>query len=171
VIRGLVQAYSDPYAIFVEPPQHELEGNALHGSFGGIGVRLGHDPEGYIVLYPYPESPALMAGIQEGDRLLAIDGLQITGETPMDTIEAALRGPVGERIEVTVARWPDFTPLNIQIKLGEIPLPSVTWHLDVAEPRLGIIEIHIIQHTGRSPECGEGLTGTRSHGSRPGLAG
>jgi carboxyl-terminal processing protease len=144
MIRGLVQAYNDPYTIFVEPPQHELEGNVLHGSFGGIGVRLGKDPEGFVVLYPYPESPAFIAGIQEGDRLLEVDGLQITGETPMDTIEAALRGPVGERIAVTIARRPDFTPLDVQIKLGEIPLPSVTWHLDLVEPRLGIIEVNII---------------------------
>jgi carboxyl-terminal processing protease len=96
-IRGLLEAYNEPYTQFIEPPQHELEGNALHGSFGGIGVRLGHDPQGFWVLYPQPDSPASQAGIQEGDRLLKVEDLVINPETSQDTIEAGLRGPVRQK--------------------------------------------------------------------------
>lgn len=144
MIRGLVQAYNEPHTLFVEPPQHELEGNALHGSFGGIGVRLSHDPEGYWVVYPFPESPAALAGLQDGDRLLAVDGAAITFETDQDSVEAALRGPVGERVRITAARKPDYAPFERTVERAEIPLPSVTWHLDAGEPRLGVIEVNLI---------------------------
>ena len=53
MIHGMVQAYNEPYTIFVEPPQHELETDILEGRFGGIGVTLGRDNDNYIVLYPF----------------------------------------------------------------------------------------------------------------------
>src|SRR3990170_8486306 len=46
MIRGMVQAYADPFTIFLEPPQNELESNSLQGSFGGIGVQLEWDQLG-----------------------------------------------------------------------------------------------------------------------------
>jgi carboxyl-terminal processing protease len=147
MIRGLLQAYNDPYTIFVEPPQHVLEGNALQGSYGGIGVRLGRDAEGNILLYPFPDGPAAKAGIQEGDHLLAVDKLQITTQTPTDTAEAALRGPVSKNVKITIGRAPSFSPTDYSILRVEIPLPSVTWHLDPGESRLGIIEVNIIAST------------------------
>jgi carboxyl-terminal processing protease len=144
MIRGMVQAYNDPYTTFVEPVQHELESNTLQGSFGGIGVRLGRDGDGNIVLYPFPDSPAEKAGVIEGDRLLAVDGEPMPPETPIETTQAALRGPVGEWVEIEISRPPDYETIRIRIKRAEIPLPSVTWHIDPDEPRLGIIELNII---------------------------
>ena len=50
---GMLQAYDEPYTVFVEPVQHELETNTLQGSFGGIGVRIGRDDGGNVILYLY----------------------------------------------------------------------------------------------------------------------
>lgn len=144
MIRGMLQAYDDPYTIFVEPAQHELETNTLEGSFGGIGVRLGRDSENYPVLYPFPESPAAEAGVQEGDRLVRVDDLQITAETSTETIQSAVRGPVNQRVRITVQRPPDYQEYSFEIRRAEIPLPSVTWHLDSQEARLGVIEVNVI---------------------------
>lgn len=144
MIRGMLQAYDDPYTIFVEPAQHELETNTLEGSFGGVGVRLGRDEQNYTVLYPFPESPAAIAGVQEGDRLVQVDDLPITPETSVETIQAALRGPVNQRVRISVQRPPGFQELSFEIRRQEIALPSVTWHLDSREARLGVIEINVI---------------------------
>jgi carboxyl-terminal processing protease len=144
MIRGMMQSYNDPYSIFVEPAQHELESNALQGSFGGIGVRLSRDADGNVVLNPYPDSPAARAGIQDGDHLIAVEDLAITPEISMDDIQAALRGPVGQSVRVMISRAPASPPLELKIKRAEIPLPSVTWRLDVDEPEVGIIEINLI---------------------------
>ena len=145
--RGMTEAYGDPFTRFVEPPQHELETNSLQGKFGGIGVRLGTDPDGNYVLYPFPDGPAIKAGVQEGDRLLGVDDLLVTSATPVDTISAAIRGPVGDRVTIKVGRPPNFTPVDYEIKREEIALPTVTWHLDAGEPRLGVIEVNIIGET------------------------
>jgi carboxyl-terminal processing protease len=147
MIRGMLQAYGDPHTSFLEPPQAELESNSLQGSFGGIGVRLGADGQGNYVLYPFVDSPAAQAGILEGDRLLGVDRLEVTPQTPSDTIQAAIRGPVGQAVTLRVGRPPDFAALEFSIKRAEIALPSVTWHLEPSDPRLGIVEVNVIAAT------------------------
>jgi carboxyl-terminal processing protease len=144
MIRGMVQAYDDPYTQFVEPIQHELESNTLQGSFGGIGVRIGRDSDNNVILYPLPDGPAKQAGLLEGDRLLMIEKLEIASETTDEQVQAALRGPVGERVKITIARAPDYQPVELSIKRAEIPLPSVTWHLDPDSPTLGVIEVNVV---------------------------
>ena len=144
MIRGMVEAYDDPYTIFVAPAQHELESNALQGSFGGIGVRLGRDPQSNWVLFPFPDSPAEEARIMEGDRLLGVDQLSVNSDTAQDDIQSAIRGPVGKRVKIIVGRPPDFSPIVLQVKRAEIPLPSVTWHIALEDSRVGVIEINLI---------------------------
>jgi carboxyl-terminal processing protease len=144
MIRGLIQAYNDPFTVFVEPVQHELDSDTLQGSYGGIGVRLVRDLEGYILLYPFPDGPAVSAGLQEGDRLINIDGARISEETSFDAVRALLRGPIEKRVRITIARSPDFSPLEYSLKRAEISLPSVTWHLDPEESIIGVIEVNVI---------------------------
>jgi carboxyl-terminal processing protease len=150
-IRGLIQAYgsaaNDPHTSFLEPPQAELENNTISGKFGGIGVRLGNDSAGHYVLYPFPDGPAKKAGLQDADRLLAVDDLPITPQTPLDTLTAAVRGPVGQNVRITIGRPPDYAPIAYTISREEVALPSTTYHLDADEPRLGVIEVNVMAST------------------------
>jgi carboxyl-terminal processing protease len=153
MIRGMLQAYDDPYTIFVEPVQHELETNTLEGRFGrfgGIGVQLDRDGLGNVILFPIPDSPAAIAGVQEGDRLLQVDDQAVVTQSTTEDIQAALRGPVGSRVSITVDRPPDQARREYSIKRAEFSLPSVTWHLDLDEPRLGVVQINVIAAS--SPE-------------------
>ena len=144
MVHGMVQAYGDPYTIFVEPPQHELETDRLQGSYGGIGVQMSTDPDGYWVLFPFPDSPAQKAGVQEGDRLLAVDDLPVEPGTPTDTIQAAVRGPVGSQVNITVGRAPDYQPQVLSIERAEISLPSVTSRIEPGYPWIGVIDVNLI---------------------------
>jgi carboxyl-terminal processing protease len=149
MIRGMLQTYDDPYTIFVEPVQHELESNALQGSFGGIGVSLGHDSQGFYVLFPFADSPAAKAGIQDGDRLLAVGDLAIDPQTPLDQVQSSIRGPAGQDVRLTIGRPPDYKPLQISIRRAQIPEPSVTWHIEPLDPRLGVIAVNLIASSTR----------------------
>ncbi|MCJ7623766.1 MAG: PDZ domain-containing protein, partial [Anaerolineaceae bacterium] len=120
MIRGMLQTYDDPYTIFLEPPQHELQTNQLEGKFGGIGARLERDNQNNLLLYPFPDSPALKAGIIEGDHLIAVDDLTISPEMSMEDIQAAIRGPVNKKVTLIIARTPSFTPQTFSIKREEV---------------------------------------------------
>jgi carboxyl-terminal processing protease len=144
MIRGMLQAYQDPYTLFVEPVQHELESDALQGSFGGIGVNLVVDDDGYCVLFPFAEGPAEAAGIQDGDRLLSVGDLQIRKNSALDRIQSAIRGTIGEPVTLVVGRPPEYTPIVVQIVRARIPLHSVTWYLDPDESLVGVVKINLI---------------------------
>jgi len=147
MIRGLLTAVNEPYTIFVEPPQHELQSDQLQGKYGGIGVRVERDAEDLNYLYPFPDSPAAKAGVKDGDRLLAVEILSISPQTPEQEIHAAIRGPVGEAVKITVGRAPDYEPVEIIIKRAEVALPSTTWNLAPEDRRVGMVHIHVIAGT------------------------
>jgi len=144
MIRGMISAYGDPYSNFSEPAQAELYSNQLAGKYGGIGSSLELDPQGYVILHPFPDGPAAEAGIIDGDRLVKVDEWVIDQNVPIDDVVAAIRGPEGERVTIEIARPLDYTVQTFNIKRQDIPIPSVTWHLDVGEPRMGIVQINII---------------------------
>lgn len=147
MIRGMLQAYADPFSVFVEPAQHELDSNALQGSFGGIGVELNTDAEGNIVLVPFPSGPAIAAGVQEGDRLLQVDQTLIPANTPISEVQSAIRGPVGKKVSLILARKPDYASFTVEIKRQEVALPTVTRRLDLSDARVGILKINLIAAT------------------------
>ncbi|GAB4406053.1 MAG: hypothetical protein OHK0052_27640 [Anaerolineales bacterium] len=150
-LEGMFQAYqqtqNDPFTAFIKPVEHELQTNTLSGRFGGIGARLERDSENNLLLYPLPDGPAQRAGIQAADQLRYIDSLEVTPETPMDDILAAVRGPVGQPVTLQIWRPTAQTNLTFTIERAEFSLPSVTWNIDSDEPRLGIIQIHTIAET------------------------
>jgi carboxyl-terminal processing protease len=148
MIRGMLQVYDDPYTIFLEPAQNELQSDQLAGKFGGIGVRLQKDTAGNVIIYPIPQSPAQTAGVHEGDYLLAADGLQITQDTRMEDIQATIRGPVGQKVTIVVLEAPQYTTQNsYEIQREEVPLPSVTWNLAPGNGQVGVIQINLIAAT------------------------
>lgn len=74
------------------------------GDFAGVGLELAIDgDEGMpVVSTPIVGSPAWLAGIATGDRIVAIDGARTTGMRLKDAV-VALRGPAGSRVVVDVA--------------------------------------------------------------------
>lgn len=144
MIRGLLQSSEDPYATFQEPVQSELESNNLEGSFGGIGVEFTRTIEGNILIFPIKDGPASKAGILNGDQLLKIDDAEINTDSQIDEILAAIRGPVGQSITVTISRDNQESILDFNIRRERIHLPSVTWHIAPENADIGIINVNII---------------------------
>jgi carboxyl-terminal processing protease len=147
MIRGMLQVYNEPFTVFVEPPQHELQTQQLQGKFGGIGVRLERDDRNNVYLYPLPDSPALKAGVKEGDRLFKIGPLSMTQKTTNDELQAAIRGPIGQKVEITIGHKPDYNPVVLTVDRQEMALPSIAWNIAPTEPGIGVIHVHIIAGT------------------------
>lgn len=147
-IRGVLGLLEDPYTTFLEPQTSEVERDRLAGEYGGIGVNLWFDPEGAVVLSPYPDSPAAEAGVTQGDILLAIDGTSIEAAT-LDDIRVRLRGEVGTTVTLTLARPP--TPsFDLTVSRAQIRIPSVTYRVLEQAPTIGYL--HINSFTGQTPD-------------------
>ncbi len=140
-IRGALGTLNDPYAALIEPQLHQREKEDLEGKFGGIGVKMQRDETGHVILSPMPDTPALRAGIQEGDILIAVDGKPITSTTSFEDIKALVRGPVGTPVTLGIQRGDPPLELEFTIVRAEIALPSVDWRLVEGMPEIGYIAL------------------------------
>ncbi len=151
-IRGYLGSLGDPYSFFNEPPVARSESDALAGRYGGIGVEIKRNVQGAIELFPYPNSPAFLAGVRDGDILLAINGEPIAIDQNLDVIRQAMRGEVtdeGNGVEITIRTVADGDEITYQIAFDEISIPSVLWRMLPEEPLIGYI--NIISFTSRTP--------------------
>ncbi len=145
MIRGMLAVMEDPNTHFIEPAVYEIRTNELAGRFGGVGVRLERDTEENWRLYPLPDSPALAAGIEDGDMLKAVDDLEITPATEELDLIAAIRGPEGETVNLTIQR--ELEQISFTIERQWVPLPSITWNLLPEAPQIGVVRVNRIADT------------------------
>jgi len=140
-IKGLTQAYDDPYTVFVEPEPRQRERENLSGAFGGIGAWITQDEVGNKVLDPMPDRPAEQAGILKGDVLLAVDGAALDPVLNVDQVVDLIRGPVGEPVVLTVRRAEVAEPFDVAVVRERIETPSVEWRALEQDPQVGYIAI------------------------------
>ncbi|MCB9158921.1 MAG: S41 family peptidase [Caldilineaceae bacterium] len=146
-VRGLVEAYGDPYTFFVEPQPRELEQDNLRGSFGGIGAYIVKDETGFR-LTPMADQPAARAGILDGDLLVGVDDTPVTTDMSEDDVVTLIRGPVDTEVVLTVQRTrEDGTDeeLRFAVTRAVIETPSIEAHLLDGDPATA--DVGYIKHT------------------------
>lgn len=141
-VRGAIDVLGDPYTIFIEPVAREQEIESLRGNFGGVGAVLERNENGEIVLSPIEGNPAELAGILEGDILIAIDGQKIDQEMSIEDIAELVRGEEGTKVTLTILHPNAAEPEDITIIRAAILLPSVTFELLDKDPTVGYIKLN-----------------------------
>ena len=79
------------------------EHRASREGFGGIGVRIRLIEEGVLVVSVMEESPALSAGLQQNDIIVAIDGESVEGLSQREVVNR-LRGRIGSEVSLSIER-------------------------------------------------------------------
>ena len=102
-IRGEVGALNDAYSIFLTKAEVAKFTTALDGrSFAGIGAVIVGDANGnFRIDRVFDGSPAQQAGIQNGDRVVAIDGQPVANGT-LQSIAGRLHGPTGTKVTLRI---------------------------------------------------------------------
>lgn len=140
-IRGALNILGDPYTVFIEPVVREQERDSLRGNFGGIGANIQRNEAGEVVLSPIPGNPAEEAGIQDGDVLIAVDGLEIAADMIVGDIVAIIRGEEGTAVTLSVIHPGESEQTDITIIRAIILLPSVAYQILPDDPTIGYIRL------------------------------
>jgi carboxyl-terminal processing protease len=141
-IRGSMSNLNDPYTVFIEPVARAEERQSLQGTFGGIGALLSRPEEGGpIYLEPIPGNPAEKAGMLFGDRLVAVDGVDVTPEMTVTAVRDMLRGEKGTVVIVTVVHEGENSPVDLRIVRDDILDPSVSYRLIDEGSDIGYIRL------------------------------
>lgn len=120
----------DDYSSFLTPDRlDDLYGN-IEGEFVGLGIEMkGVEGQGMLLVNVLEDSPAVRGGLQAGDHIIGIDGMDCR---TMSTDEAAklLRGPSGSSVLLNVRspapklEWSGrFVRRSVQVK--SIPIAKI----------------------------------------------
>eukprot|EP00542_Grammatophora_oceanica_P009564 CAMPEP_0194033526 /NCGR_PEP_ID=MMETSP0009_2-20130614/6190_1 /TAXON_ID=210454 /ORGANISM="Grammatophora oceanica, Strain CCMP 410" /LENGTH=443 /DNA_ID=CAMNT_0038674237 /DNA_START=278 /DNA_END=1609 /DNA_ORIENTATION=- len=103
IIRTMLSALNDPYTRFLTPDQYESLTAYAKGGSAGIGVSLIADPSsGQVVVANTVEGgPAEKAGVQAGDVIVEVDGMDVTSSSA-EVVAAKCRGEVGANLNIAI---------------------------------------------------------------------
>lgn len=127
-VRGMVDAFGDPYTVYVEPQPRELERDRLRGSFGGIGATIEFTGTRFL-LRPIESQPAQQAGVLDGDELRRVDAITVTANMSTDEVVSLVRGPIGSTVNLGIRRGANAQEVSIDVVRAEIHTPSIEYRL------------------------------------------
>ncbi len=119
-IRGLADAYGDPYTVFLPPEESKTFKEQISGSFGGVGMEIDKKDGILTVVTPLKGTPAEAAGIKAGDQVIAIDK-RPTENLSVDEAVRRIRGPVGTTVELTILRGGKVMTLTVTRATIQVP--------------------------------------------------
>lgn len=120
---GLFEGTEDPYTNYMSKEEYENLMIKTTGKLEGIGVTVGVNTEGYIVVISTVKgSPAEDAGIDSGDLIIAVDDVSYKG-SQLDNAVANMRGPSGSKVKVTYLR--NGKKIDTDLTRAKITLDSV----------------------------------------------
>jgi carboxyl-terminal processing protease len=126
-------------------PQEFTDANAgLEGTYEGIGAYVDTSGEYLTIISPIKNSPAEAAGLRPGDRIIAIDGEDMTGIQP-ELARRRVLGPAGSVVELTVSRGDEPEPLLFEITRAQIVVASVEH--EMFENGIGYIKLNTFGDT------------------------
>ena len=104
-IKGYIEGLGDPYTEYISADEMEDYLSDTMGNFVGIGIYMVKNTEkGKIqVLAPIKGSPAEKAGIQAGDLILTVDGVDYSADE-MTIASNKIKGEEGTTVTIEVLR-------------------------------------------------------------------
>jgi len=124
----------------MDPNQYQQANAPLEGSYEGIGAWVDPNQDFLTIVSPMPGSPAEEAGLQPGDKIIAIDGKDMTGIDGNVVIRSVL-GPAGTQVVLTIYREGVQDSFDVEITRAEIIIPSIEYRM--LDDNIGYI--HLLQ--------------------------
>ena len=150
-IRQALRQLDDPYTRFLDPKQFADLTDQTSGELSGVGMSLELDAQtqAVTVVEPYENSPAIKAGIQQGDRILAVDGKSTEGMS-VSAVAKLIRGEVGTSVKLEISRG-DLDIFEVELTRARVEIPTVTYELK-QEDALNIGYIRLEQFSSHAAE-------------------
>jgi carboxyl-terminal processing protease len=124
-IDGLLRELGDPYAAVLSPDEvREFEEQST-GNYAGIGIQISELNDAVTITAVFRNTPAEMAGLQVGDRIVGVDDEWADGWTNSDASNR-IRGQPGTTVVVHVERSGIAQPIPHPIRREQVHIPAVS---------------------------------------------
>nr|WP_197933094.1 S41 family peptidase [Spirosoma aureum] len=129
----------DPYTNFFAEDEIEDYMTMTTGRYNGIGALIGQRQNKSIVLMVYEGTPAEKSGLQIGDEILKIDGVDIKTRKDTDTGKL-LKGQTNTNVKLTVQRYGQKGPLDLTVSRDVVKMTNVPYYGMISED-VGYIDL------------------------------
>lgn len=141
-IHGMAQAVDDPYTVYYTAEQMKDFMEKQSGNYVGIGVTVYMDENDLLtVSETFAGSPAKEAGMRIGDKIIKVDGEDVTSIKDSELIVQKIRGVPDTNVEVTVYR-PEINDY-ITFNMVRQVINLVYIHSDMIEENIGYIQLKL----------------------------
>ena len=121
-ISGMLDSLGDQHTSYMDPDEFQQANESLSGEYEGIGAYVDTTGEYLTVISPISGSPAEAAGLRSGDKIIAIDGKDMTGINA-ELVRKQVLGPAGSVVTLTIRRGDDV-PFDVKITRAKITIKS-----------------------------------------------
>ena len=136
---GLIYGLGDTYSRYYTAEEYEQESTGNAGSYVGIGVLIMQNSDGGILVTEcYEGGPAELAGIEDGDVISAVDGIDIT-EMTTEEVSDMIKNDEDKSVVLTVHREDVEEPFDVTVSVSDVELPAV-FH-EMLENHIGYVRI------------------------------
>ncbi len=127
-VGAVLDSLDDPYSTYFAAGAATEFMDSLEGEFEGIGAMLTQDAETLDVFITgvLDASPALEAGLQSGDRIVAVDGIDVEGMA-LEEVMSRIKGPADTEVRLTIER--DGTETTYRLIRARLGIDLVKGHI------------------------------------------
>lgn len=116
----------DPHSMYLPPAKATEMSETLGGEFSGIGVEYYILNDSLLVTNVVKDGPAFTAGVKQGDRIVKIDTVTVSGRSlPRDQMIGRIKGRKGTAVKLTIVRQSERNPLILTVNRDRVKLSSI----------------------------------------------
>ncbi len=116
----------DPYTNYIPEDNIEDYRTMTTNQYGGIGALIGRRNKKNMVLMPYKGFPAYKSGLEIGDEITKINGIDIS-EKDTGEISKLLKGQANTDVLLTVKRYGSKKAFDVSLKREKITINNVPY--------------------------------------------
>jgi carboxyl-terminal processing protease len=117
----------DPHSSYFDPKTFADMTVRTEGQYGGVGLVISAESGVVKIVSPIDDTPGSRAGLKAGDVITTIDGAPMVGKN-LDQVQQKLRGIVGTRLTLTIARPGQKDPFDVKLVRAAIQVEGVKFH-------------------------------------------
>lgn len=134
---AMVEALGDRWSYYMNAEEYAAHMEQMANAYVGVGITVTQAEDGYInVMKVEAGGPALEAGMEPGDVIIAVEGQDIAGQS-LDDIKSSIRGEEGTQVNLTVRRGEETLELTVTRR----KIQTIVASGQLLEGNIGLVQI------------------------------